>query len=159
MLVDWVAGWRGMRNPPACERVIYMNLANTQPTTADKPKPAPVEPSKSVSDLAPSRSIAKLPLAPRPIPGLLHKPLEHPAMPPGKAIAKADPAKPSLQEQQLTMMYAEGDANAAYDLAQLLFSQGRSEPAYVALEYAVRQKNPKAIALYSKLRPESGAQL
>lgn len=57
------------------------------------------------------------------------------------------------------MKYAEGDANAAFDLAQLLFSQGRSEPAYVALEYAVRQKNPKAIALYSNLRPEVGAQL
>ncbi|WP_230383552.1 hypothetical protein [Pseudomonas savastanoi] len=74
-------------------------------------------------------------------------------------MAKADLRKPSLQEQKLTMKYAEGDANAAFDLAKLLFSQGRSEPAYVALEYAVRQKNPRAIALYSSLRPEAGGQL
>lgn len=60
-------------------------------------------------------------------------------------MAKADLRKPSLQEQKLTMKYAEGDANAAFDLAQLLFSQGRSEPAYVALEYAVRQKTRRLL--------------
>ena len=62
------------------------------------------------------------------------------------------PAKSGLREQQLTMRYAEGDPVAAYELAQLLFSQGRSEPGYVVLEYAVRRKNPQALALYSRLK-------
>lgn len=147
--------WVPVETPrtPALERVIYMDLTTVQPPTAAKPKP------ESVPDRAPSRPIAEQPLTPRPVPGKIPKPPELPALPPEKNVAKANFGKPSLQEQKLTMRYAEGDANAAFELAQLLFSQGRSEPAYVALEYAVRHNNPKAIALYSNLRPEAGAQL
>lgn len=69
-----------------------------------------------------------------------------------EAAAVSTPVKSGLREQQLTMRYAEGDPVAAYELALLLFSQGRSEPGYVVLEYAVRRKNPQAIALFSKLK-------
>jgi hypothetical protein len=69
-----------------------------------------------------------------------------------EVAAVTAPPRSGLREQQLTMRYAEGDPVAAYELAQLLFSQGRSEPGYVVLEYAVRRKNPQAIALYSKLK-------
>lgn len=76
----------------------------------------------------------------------------------GEAAVVSTPAKSGLREQQLTMRYAEGDPVAAYELAQLLFSQGRSEPGYVVLEYAVRRKNPQAIALYSRLKAGSSPQ-
>jgi hypothetical protein len=107
-----------------------------------------------------SLDIAAPSLATRPLP---KTPVPNPSDPSNVQLARphtvVDMAKPSLQEQELTMKYAEGDANAAFDLAQLLFSQGRSEPGYVALEYAVRQKNSRAIALYSNLRLEAGALL
>lgn len=143
---------------PARERVIYMDLATVIPPTATKPTTGFVKP-EPVPHLAPSRPIAKQTLTPRPVPGSTQKHPERPTSPSAEAMTKSSLGKTNLQEQQLTMKYAEGDSNAAFDLAQLLFSQGRNEPAYVALEYAVRQKNPKAIALYSNLRPEAGAQL
>ncbi len=145
-------------HPSPRERVIYMDLATMQPLMASEPKAAFVHP-EPVPHRRVSRPIAKQPLTSRPVPGSIQKPTEHIEPTPEKGMAKADLRKPSLQEQKLTMKYAEGDANAAFDLAKLLFSQGRSEPAYVALEYAVRQKNPRAIALYSSLRPEAGGQL
>ncbi len=145
-------------HPLSRERVIYMDLATMQPPVVAIPKAAFVHPEPDPHRTL-SRPIPKQPHTPRPVPGSIQKPTEHIEPTPEKGMAKADLRKPSLQEQKLTMKYAEGDANAAFDLAQLLFSQGRSEPAYVALEYAVRQKNPKAIALYSSLRPEAGGQL
>lgn len=59
------------------------------------------------------------------------------------------------REQQLTLKYAGGDLDAAYELATLLYSQKRNEAADVVLDYAVRMNHQPAIRLRNE-RPRVG---
>ena len=132
--------------------VIYMDIdRSTKPMVAPAPIVSPTPPSNTVpesrsqlhSSVGKNATVANA----GSVPSVGYK-----------AAAVTTPVKSGLREQQLTMRYAEGDPVAAYELAQLLFSQGRSEPGYVVLEFAVRRKNPQAIALYSRLKTGTNPQ-
>jgi TPR repeat protein len=57
---------------------------------------------------------------------------------------------------KLTLLYAESDVNAAYDLAKLLYQDQRTEEADTVLDFAVRNKHPKAMLLYSERLLKAG---
>lgn len=68
------------------------------------------------------------------------------------------PRKTQHQDEinKLTLAYAESDVNAAYDLAKLLYQDQRTEEADTVLDFAVRNKHPKAMLLYSERLLKAG---
>jgi hypothetical protein len=74
------------------------------------------------------------------------------------AKAATGPRKSAHQDEinKLTMLYAESDVNAAYNLAKLLYQDDRTEEADTVLDFAVRNKNAPAMLLYSERLLKAG---
>jgi len=76
-----------------------------------------------------------------------------------QASAPAKQAKPKKAVQasnrqdeinKLTLRYAEGDVQSAYDLAKILYQEKRSEEADTVLDYAARNNHAPSMLLYSE---------
>lgn len=77
------------------------------------------------------------------------KPRVHarPAWQPPAASAVIEPQRDTERERALTLRYAEGDADAAVELAELLYRQGRTSTADKVLDFALRKGHPGAATL------------
>ncbi len=137
-------------------------------------QPVVIKPAQPVVYYAPPRpAVATHYVAPQPQPAAINPPAQR-AMPrPAPSVAKAPPAparatpapaaaalQPTAdlqrRERELTLRYAEGDKDAAVDLAKLLYSQGRVSTGDTVLDFAVRNKHPMALQLKAERQQLQG---
>lgn len=116
--------------PVAAPAVRYYQPRQAAPT----PAPAPI-----------ARSV--LPAPSRPTPAHQQTAPVQRAVPVTAAAPAPQPAKLQSRERELTLRYANGDKDAAVELARLLYSQGRVSTADTVLDFAVRHQHPMALQL------------
>lgn len=79
--------------------------------------------------------------------------LEAQASAPAKQAKSPKGAQASTRQDEinkLTLRYAEGDVQSAYDLAKILYQEKRSEEADTVLDYAARNNHAPSMLLYSE---------
>lgn len=79
--------------------------------------------------------------------------LEAQASAPAKQANPPKAAQASNRQNEinkLTLRYAEGDVQSAYDLAKILYQEKRSEEADTVLDYAARNNHAPSMLLYSE---------
>lgn len=164
--------------PPPVVDPHALPYAVANPVPAHAPamvRPAPaVEPVKVMPAPAPVHAPAVRYYQPRPVAtapiahtALPASPRPMPARPPASPVQRvapapaASPTSPAVslqsRERELTLRYANGDKDAAVELAKLLYSQGRISTADTVLDFAVRHRHPLALQLKAERQRLQGS--